>query len=466
METPRDAQQPTTENRPLQAPAANFPDNSQLSFNFSPVTALKEGDPDDGDEGRQQRGLAIAATVRMEKIPVGYKVPSQSGNGSYVVSPGATPYCSCPDFERRQAACKHVYAVEFTIQREELEDGSVTETRTARVTYSQDWPAYNAAQEHEQEHFVALLRDLCDTIPEPPAKATGRPRLPLADRIFASTLKVYGLRSQRRSMSDIRNAADQGLLSSTLSTAAVWRTMEDETLYPVLVDLIERSALPMRAIEVDFAGDATGFSASVYDRWFDHRYGKKKSQAKWVKVHAMCGRNTKILTACEVTEGDASESPYLPSLVNTTDKGFEVREVSVDKGYLSRANLHAIDAVGATPFIPFKSNSVARSRSKKYGRDLLWERIFHFYKYNRAEYMEHYHKRNSIEVAFYMVKSKFGPAVRSKNLAAQMNEALLKCLCHNICVLIHSAYELGIVPIFDEANPPATKLPAPLQKAA
>jgi hypothetical protein len=34
-----------------------------------------------------------------------------------------------------------------------------------------------------------------------------------------------------------------------------------------------------------------------------------------------------------------------------------MERVSADKGYLSNANLQAIDAHGAAPFIPFKSNS-------------------------------------------------------------------------------------------------------------
>jgi hypothetical protein len=32
--------------------------------------------------------------------------------------------------------------------------------------------------------------------------------------------------------------------------------------------------------------------------------------------------------------------------------------------------------------------------------------------------------------------------------AAMVKEALAKVLCHNICCLIHSMYELGIVPEF------------------
>ena len=61
---------------------------------------------------------------------------------------------------------------------------------TPQATYSQNWPAYNAAQTHEQERFVALLRDLCDGIPHPP-QTFGRPRLPLSDVIFALGLKGY-----------------------------------------------------------------------------------------------------------------------------------------------------------------------------------------------------------------------------------------------------------------------------------
>ena len=40
------------------------------------VTALGPNDPDDGDAGRQARGLAIASVVHITKDKLGYKVPS------------------------------------------------------------------------------------------------------------------------------------------------------------------------------------------------------------------------------------------------------------------------------------------------------------------------------------------------------------------------------------------------------
>ena len=82
-------------------------------------TALKAGDPDDGDLGRQLRGLAISATVAIREIPHGYLVPSQSVEGSdYFVSVEGELFCACPDFEKRREPCKHVYSVWCFAQRE------------------------------------------------------------------------------------------------------------------------------------------------------------------------------------------------------------------------------------------------------------------------------------------------------------------------------------------------------------
>ena len=409
------------------------------------VTALGPNDPDDGDSGRQMRGIAIAAIVQIKKNKIGYKVPSQSGNGSYVVNTDGEPFCSCPDFERRQQPCKHVYAVEFLIQREERPDGTTVETKAVRVTYSQNWPAYNAAQVHEGDHFVKLLRELCDTVPQPP-QTFGRPRLPLSDMLFGAGIKVYSTMSGRRAMSDLRNAHADGFLGKLPSFASVLRYLEKPDLTPVLKFLIEQSSLPLKSVECDFASDSTGFATSTYHRWFDHKWGREIKEARWVKAHLMCGVKTNIVTAAEVTDTAGNDSPYLAPFTQTTAKNFTVREVSGDKAYLSKKNLRAVQAVGGTAYIPFKTNSVGSNPKQKY--DPLWDRMFHYYNFNRAEFLAHYHKRSNVETTFSMIKAKFGAAVRAKTPVAQVNEVLVKILCHNIVVLIHSVYELGISPVF------------------
>src|SRR2546426_8543209 len=69
---------------------------------------------------REQRGLRIAATCKLTKKGGIWLVPSQSGHGRYTVSldPEA-PHCTCPDHETRGLKCKHIFAIEFALKREE-----------------------------------------------------------------------------------------------------------------------------------------------------------------------------------------------------------------------------------------------------------------------------------------------------------------------------------------------------------
>ena len=428
--------------------------NPQKALHLS--TALGPNDPDDGDTGRQQRGMAIAAITRIDKGKLGYIVPSQSGNGKYVVAidDEAAPYCTCPDFERRNARCKHIYAVEFAMMREdppvespEWVDKAKESAPVKKPTYKQNWVAYNAAQVNEQELFGELLRELCDTIPQPVHEGRGRPKLPLSDMVFTLTTKVYSTMSTRRAMTDVRHATANGQLDTTPSFTSIFRYMENPELTPLLKSLIEQSAIPLQDVEEKFAADSSGFGTKTYVRWFDHKWGKEIREAQWVKAHAMCGVLTHIVTSAEVTAGQSSDATQMPAMVVTTAKNFTVKEVSADKAYLSRYNLKAVDDVGGVALIPFKVNSTANSAHHK--RDDLWTKMYHYFNMNREEFLARYHLRSNIETTFSMIKAKFGSLVRSKTPTAQVNEVLAKILCHNIVVLIQAMYELGVEPTWE-----------------
>src|SRR5258708_4861662 len=101
-------------------------------------------------ETREERGLQIANTAKITKRDRGtWIVPSQSDKGRYAVTISKEgKFCTCPDFELRQQPCKHVYAVQYTLFRETTTNGNSTtvkETAAVRITYAQNWPAYNAA---------------------------------------------------------------------------------------------------------------------------------------------------------------------------------------------------------------------------------------------------------------------------------------------------------------------------------
>ena len=166
----------------------------------------------------------------------------------------------------------------------------------------------------------------------------------------------------------------------------------------LIKELIELSATPLAAVEVDFAPDSSGFASSVYHRWFDHKWNKEIKEAQWVKAHIFTGVKTNIVTTAEVTNVVGNDSPYLIPFLNTTAKAFNVQEVSADKAYLGKKNLRAIDALGAKAYIPFKVNSVPSTRKHK--RDQVWAAAYHYYHLHRAEFLEHYHKRSNVESTF------------------------------------------------------------------
>jgi transposase len=405
----------------------------------------------------QERGLAIANSNTIKRNKLGWQVPSQSGNGTYEVNlDHGEPFCTCQYFEAEHKKCQHIYAVEFIVQRETKPDGTVTETRTVKITYTQEWATYNAAQTHEQEHFVILLRDLCNGIPQPEYKF-GRPRLPLSDVIFSVVYKVYSTMSSRRFMTDLREAEASGLVSKSPSLTSGFRSLENPELTPLLKTLIEQSASPLKAIETDFAVDSSGFSTNTYARWFDHKWGKVRTKQAWVKTHLICGVKTHVVTSVEATPYESADTTQFPALVARTAKMFNVNEVSADKAYSDRRNLKAVQAVGGTAFIPFKSNSTGMG-DHHHKFDGLWNRMWHFYNFNREGFLQHYHQRSNIESVFAMIKAKFGASVRAKTPIAQVNEVLCKVLCHNICVLIESIYELGLEPTFwtSEVKEPIT----------
>src|SRR5204862_3093713 len=111
--------------------------------------------------------------------------------------------------------------------------------------------------------------------------------------------------------------------------------LELECLTPILHELITQSALPLKALESNFAVDSSGFSTCQYVRWFDAKYGKEVDVHDWIKVHLMTGVKTHVVTSVEITGRHDHDEPMLPPLVEETAANFNVKEVSADKAYSS-----------------------------------------------------------------------------------------------------------------------------------
>lgn len=417
------------------------------------MTATERLSPEEMVAVRKARGLRISKRSKIrERRPGEWFVPSESSGGAHVVlkdEEGET--CSCPDFEINGGTtrCKHVWAVEYHRKTEMTEDGkTTTTTETLRVTYRQDWPNYNAAQCHEKEYAAKLLRGLCDSVREE-RQGRGRPRLPACDRVFAATMKVFTTLSTRRADGDMRDWAAKGFLSKAPSYNSVIEYLDDPKLTPILTAMIVDAAAPLRAVESQFAIDSSGFTTAVYRRWYDEKYGKERSEALWLKAHLMCGTKTNAVTSVMITDGNVSDSPQLPALLDATMKRFDVKELSADKGYSSFNNLEYAGKVGVEPFVAYKRDTLGTTGPE------IWRKMFGYFQFKREEFLGHYHRRSNVESTFSMIKRKFGGNLRSKTRVAQENELLAKILCHNLSCLVHAMFELNVVPEFWPQAPTA-----------
>ena len=398
-------------------------------------------------DAREQRGLIIAALCKLNKTNKdSWLVPSQSGQQIYQVDPKRQT-CSCLDHKEGGFKCKHLFAVEITMKRECLPDGTMIETEsvtfTKKTTYKQDWKAYNSAQAVEKERFQILLKDLCRNLPDRERQGDWQGPKPhkTRDAIFAMALKVYVGLSTRRVATDLRLAQKEGFITKVIPGGKLSTFFEDEYFTPILIDLIEKSAAPLAAVESTFAFDSSGFSSNRFERWYDEKYGITRKKCVWVKAHVACGVKTNVITAVRILEKDSGDSPQFKPLLETTAKTFTVKEAVADKAYASNDNFEAVAELGGTGYMTFRSTTTGASGG-------LFAKMFHYFQFQQEEYLSHYHKRSNIESTFSAVKRKFGDSVRSKTDVAMRNEVLCKLLCHNLCCLIMEQETLGIAPMF------------------
>jgi transposase len=406
-------------------------------------------------DAREERGLVIAATCKITQerriTDKRFWVPSASQDGRKykVVIKGEEQSCTCPDFEERQSTCKHIYACRFVIRREQNADGTTTITETLtvsetvekRTTYKQDWPAYNAAQSVEKDRVQELLFDLTRDIPEPERAGAGRKPHTVKDSVFSMVFKVYSTFSARRFSSDLREAHARGYLSRSVPGLKAAIFMENPAFTPILKGLVARSALPLRAVETEFAIDSSGFTSDRYERWIDEKHGVPRKSCVWVKCHIACGVKTNVVTAVRILDKNSADCPQFTPLLKETARGFTIGEVSADKAYVSIENFEAVAGCGGSAFIAFKSNATGKAGG-------ALQKMFHYFQFKREEFLQHYHKRSNVESTFSMVKRKFGDYVRSKTDVAMANEVYCKLIAHNLCVLVQEQHELGIETLF------------------
>lgn len=360
-----------------------------------------------------------------------YLVPSESGNHFYKVN-AQTYECSCEDYQWRHQKCKHVMAIEIAY-------GQVRKPDTWEPkSYERNWRAYNHSQITEKTVFLNLLSDLTRAI-DGPEQTFGRPTLSLGDMIFTCVYKIYSGMSSRRFSTDLKDAEMKGYINEAAHYSSLNRYMEKESLTAHLERLVEQTSAPLAALEDNFAVDSTGLGISNSVAWSRAKYHDQKmlKVKNWVKVHVAIGVKTGIISGVEITDKTGNDAAQFVSLLKQTQRNFNVKEVSADAAYSSRKNLSYAVMNNMEPFIPFPDHKDTKTGG-------MWGRLYHYFQFNRVEFLKGYNKRNNVEAAFGALKAKFGSTLKSRNREAQKNEALCKVVAYNVVCLIHAMNEFGI----------------------
>lgn len=305
--------------------------------------------------------------------------------------------------------------------------------------YSQDWHKYNLAKCNEKLLFYEFLYDLSKIIKEP-KYVFGRPSIPLKDLFFACGLKLYSNYSGRKIMSDLVHALGSKYISKKPHFNTIKDFLNCPATYDLLLKMLTISAMPLRKLEDKYSIDSSGFGSYSQERWQKVRWDNKKPKRNYLKGHLVIGTRTNIICGCEITPGNFADAKQAPSIIYKTSLNFPMKEFTGDKAYSSKMIFRILESIKCMPYIPFKYNTKEPTKDSPE----LWNSMFLYFRDNKEEFMDHYHKRSNVETVFSMVKVRLGEHLKSKNYVAQRNELMMKFICHNICCLIQEMYEHNI----------------------
>lgn len=466
--------------------------------------------PDDGDEGRTERGWHIAACTPFVKVAGGWITPSQSDPSTHyrLAMDEDGSHCSCPD---QVAVCKHIRGLEFVLERErqteemvdslpaaqsirdpgpqgrnqkplhsegngDVSDAAGTQTmdldapirevrersrrgpdsparkRIAPGTEGRKRPTFQQdwpvynAAQRNEKYHFRHLLRDLVALVEEPVHQRGRRPHSYATQIFGLVYQQYVGKSLRKFDTDLREAFHNDFVDAAPSTSTLARYMDDQALTPVLHDLVLCSALPMKGYESKFAIDATGFSTDRFARWFSEKWGKVK-------------------------EHQARDWAKLHLVCGTETQIITCAEVSDWRDHDSRLFAPLVAGTAESFDVHRVAADKAYTSRGNYAQvdglgatlyapfksnvvpptatdDSAWARMLRRFLTDYDRWAEDYHVRSNVESAISKMKRLFGDELRFRNVVAQSNELLCRVIAHNLVVLIYQMYERNLVTEF------------------
>lgn len=260
--------------------------------------------------------------------------------------------------------------------------------------------------------------------------------------IFSLACKVYLRQPYGRIGAHLQAPLELSYITEIPSDNSLGQNMGERWLTPVLEQLIEWCARPMRIFDANGAIDSTPvYMPSYYLQW-DKKKQRLVETHDFFRLHNLCGARTGIIITARVANKRVSEQKCFEPLVYAAlAAGFNLKSIAGDKNYLSNKNMRLLAELGIEPLLTFKKNSRMGTNKSE-----VWNRLLVLHRSGDVAYKKRRNQRNMVETEHGAWKKRFDNKVMSINWVAQQNEALFKALCYNLAVLNRVEHRLGIVP--------------------
>jgi len=308
-----------------------------------------------------------------------------------------------------------------------------------------DFKVINKAQQWEKKLFLKILDCAIQTINIPNGyKGTGRPSIPLSEKLKICCIKQYNLKGARRTVYDIEYAKTSGFLFvPTISENYFNRINEylrDESLTPYLQKLIQTLSEPLIHKEHFFAIDGTGFKIATGKIRYKDIRTDKKAKGGYIGLHIIAGIKSKIIPHAIASKGYEHDNNFFKPLVSEANKIFEIKELYADGAYFSQKNFNLCHSLKIKAYIKPREDAIL----KKFGNS-VWNNSIDRYMNDLEKGDERrYTLRANVECAFHMIKSVFSDVLRHKTFEGRINELLSRIVCHNIRCLVYAYFKEDI----------------------
>lgn len=295
-----------------------------------------------------------------------------------------------------------------------------------------DWHSYNLAKINEIRFVLPFIRNAVEDV----CKKEERPRgkiLP-SDLAKIILLQQYFQKSERVMEGAADIFREKLNLNVVPSARTISRAYFDKEVWRILRKVFLATSEPITALDKSFSADSTGQPLSIKQNYANDRDDEAK-HAGYDKIGVMISNRYQIATSIAVGPGTMNDAPLFEPMLLETSERFCMEDVEADAGFLSRANVQAVEDVGGTPFIYPKIN--VKLNQDGYP---AWKKMLVSIIKRPQDWLRNYYKREQVEGYFSSYKRRFPRPLLNKRPTARRAECLARITIQNLCMLINAYF--------------------------